>query len=248
MWTLPIDLTDPEHPKPGKPEPFLADPAFVEVDPSFSPDGKFLAYTSGESGTEQVFVRSFPGPGGKWKVSANGGKFPAWSAATHELFFLGGDDRIIAASYTIQGDSFSAGVPRVWSPTPVRRNSVQLNFDITSDAKGPDGPRVIMFPQPVAETSTGNLHATFLLNFFDELRRKVPRVSRLRCVKARFVDRLSLVREARLYRGGPRGSNPNSEKLGLRDHASNGAGRMGLGPFVFTVLGARPQRGANHNQ
>ena len=38
VWTLPIDLTDPEHPKPGKPEPFLADPAIVEVDPSFSPD------------------------------------------------------------------------------------------------------------------------------------------------------------------------------------------------------------------
>ncbi len=169
VWTLPIDLTDPEHPKPGKPEPFLADPAFVEVDPSFSPDGKFLAYTSNESGTEQAFVRSFPGPGGRWKVSANGGKFPAWSAASHELFFLGGDDRIMAASYTIQGDSFSAGVPRVWSPTPVRRNSVQLNFDVS-----PDGKRVIMFPQPVAETSTGNLHATFLLNFFDELRRKVP--------------------------------------------------------------------------
>ena len=75
----------------------------------------------------------------------------------------------MVASYTIQADSFSAGIPRVWSPTPVRRHGVQLNFDIS-----PDGKRVIMFPQPAADASTGNLHATFLLNFFDEVRRRIP--------------------------------------------------------------------------
>jgi serine/threonine-protein kinase len=170
VYTLPIDITDPEHPKPGKAEPFLTDPTIVEVDPMFSPDGKFIAYSSNESGDEAVFVRPFPGPGGKWKVSTKGGKFPVWSAATHELFFLGSDDRIWTASYTTQGDSFSAGVPRVWSSTQVRRNSVQQNFDIS-----PDGKRVVMFPRPVAEESGGNLHATFLLNFFDEVRRRVPK-------------------------------------------------------------------------
>ena len=68
----------------------------MEVDPAFSPDGKFLAYASNESGAEEVFVRPFPGPGGKWKISTAGGKFPAWSRATRELLFLGGDDRIMA--------------------------------------------------------------------------------------------------------------------------------------------------------
>jgi serine/threonine-protein kinase len=169
VYTLPIDLTDPEHPKPGKPEPFLSDPTIVEVDPMFSPDGKFIAYSSNESGDEEIFVRPFPGPGGKWKVSTKGGKFPVWSAATRDILFLGGDDRIMAASYSTQADSFTAGVPRVWSPTQVRRNSVQQNFDIS-----PDGKRVIMFPRPASEESTGNLHATFLLNFFDEVRRRVP--------------------------------------------------------------------------
>jgi serine/threonine-protein kinase len=167
--TLPIDLTDPEHPKPGKPEPFLAVATFAQVDPMFSPDGKFIAYASAESGDEEVFVRPFPGPGGKWKVSSKGGKFPVWSAATHELLFLGLDDRIMAASYTTQGDAFSAGVPRVWSPTQVRRDGVRQSFDIS-----PDGKRVVMFPRPVAEESAGNLHATFLLNFFDEVRRRIP--------------------------------------------------------------------------
>jgi serine/threonine-protein kinase len=168
IWTLPIDVTDPDHPKPGKPEPFLTDPVTAEVDPAFSPDGKFVAYASNDPSPTQVFVRPFPGPGGKWKVTASG-QFPAWSPATHELFFLDGDDRIRVASYTIQGDSFSAEVSRVWSPTPIRRHGVQLNFGIS-----PDGKRVIMFPKPVAEASTGNLHATFLLNFFDEVRRKAP--------------------------------------------------------------------------
>jgi len=169
IWTLPLELSDPEHPKPGKAEPFLVDPKLVQVDPAFSPDGKFLAYDSNESGSDEVFVRPFPGPGGKWKVSTAGGKFPAWSRATHEILFLGGDDHIMAASYTIDGNSFSAGKPRMWSPTPVQRMGVEQNFDMS-----PDGKRVVMFPRPAAAESQGNLHATFLLNFFDEVRRRVP--------------------------------------------------------------------------
>jgi serine/threonine-protein kinase len=99
IWTLPIDLSDPERPKPGKAVPFLADPNVIETDASFSPEGKLIAYSSFESGTSEIYVRPFPGPGGIWKVSVNGGKFPAWSGKTHELLFLGSDDHIMAASY-----------------------------------------------------------------------------------------------------------------------------------------------------
>jgi serine/threonine-protein kinase len=169
VWTVPIDLTDAEHPKPGKAEPFLAEPNIVEVDAVFSPDGKFIAYSSSELGGSEIFVRPFPGPGGKWKVSTSGGKFPAWSAASRELFFMNGDDRIMTASYSTQSDSFSASTPRVWSPTPVLRTGVLQNFDVS-----PDGKRVVMFPRPAADTTSGSLHATFLLNFFDEVRRRIP--------------------------------------------------------------------------
>jgi Tol biopolymer transport system component len=168
IWTLPIDLSDPERPKPGKPEPFLTEPV-VEVDPAFSPDGKFVAYASNESGPNEVFVRVFPGPGGKWKVSTAGGKFPAWSRTTHELFFLGSDDRIMVATYAIEGASFIPGKPRQWAATQVLRDGVRLSFDVT-----PDGKRVVVFPRPPETQTEGSLHATFLLNFFDEVRRRLP--------------------------------------------------------------------------
>ncbi len=169
LLTLPIDLTDPERPRAGDPEPFLTEGATVEVDGAFSPDGKFIAYSSNEQGAEQVFVRPFPGPGGLWKVSTNGGVFPAWSPTTKELLYLGGDDTIMAASYTIQGDSFSVGAPHQWSSRQVWRDSVRQNFDVWRDGK-----RVVMFPLPVVEDAGGSLHATFLLNFFDQLRRRDP--------------------------------------------------------------------------
>jgi serine/threonine-protein kinase len=169
LWTVPIDLSDPERPKAGRPEPFLTD-AFVEVDPAFSPDGKFIAYSSNEFGAaNDIFVRPFPGKGGKWRVSTGGGKFPAWSPTTRELFFLGGDDRIMVASYTVIGDSFVAAAPRPWSPTQVFRDGVRLSFDVA-----PDGKRVVIFPRPAETKNEGSLHATFLLNFFDELRRRIP--------------------------------------------------------------------------
>ena len=101
--------------------------------------------------------------------STEGGKFPAFSRATRELFFLGGDDRIWIVNYTIQGDTFSATKPRMWSPTQIRRDGTRQNFDISADGK-----RAVVFPKPAAEEAQGSLHATFLLNFFDEVRCRIP--------------------------------------------------------------------------
>jgi eukaryotic-like serine/threonine-protein kinase len=166
IYTLALDLSDPEHPKAGSPEPFLNDPTYVEADGIFSPDGKFLAYSSSESGIEEIFVRAFPGPAGRWKISK--GKFPAWSRSTRQLFFLAPDDHIMVVDYSIEGGVFNAGQPRAWSPMAIRRTSVIQNFDIT-----PDGKRAVIFALPSAGTAPGTVHVTFLLNFFDELRRRV---------------------------------------------------------------------------
>jgi hypothetical protein len=92
-----------------------------------------------------------------------------FARATRQLFFMGGDDRIWVADYTIDGNSFNVGKPRAWSPTRVRRDGVRQNFDIS-----PDGKRAVVFPALTTEKQAGNLHATFLFNFFDEVRRRIP--------------------------------------------------------------------------
>jgi Tol biopolymer transport system component len=169
IWTLPLDLSDPEHPKPGKPEPFLTT-AVRQVDAAVSPDGKWMAYSSNESGVDDMFVRPFPGPGGKWRVSTGGGKYPTWSRTGRELLYFSlSDGRIMVANYTVQGDSFIATKPRVWSD----RQVLQPNFIRVLDLH-PDGKRFAVFPRPEIEAAKGNLHLTFLLNFSDELRRRSP--------------------------------------------------------------------------
>jgi serine/threonine-protein kinase len=169
IWTLPLDLGDPEHPKPGKPEPFLTT-ALRQVDATLSPDGKWIAYSSNESGIDDVFVRPFPGPGGKWRVSTGGGKFPAWSRTGSELFYFSlADGRIMVTNYTIQGDSFSAIKPRVWSDRPVLLPHFIRALDLH-----PDGKRFAVFPRPAVEEAKGSLHVTFLLNFSILLNRPSP--------------------------------------------------------------------------
>jgi serine/threonine-protein kinase len=167
IWTAPIE-GDPVQPRLGKAELFLGTP-FVEAEPAFSPDGRWLAYGSNESGTGEVYVRPFPGPGGRWQISTGGGRFPLWSRSGHELLFeKPGGDGIMAVSYTTKGDTFTASTPKVWSATRLLGLGNNPNYDLA-----PDGKRIAAFLQ--SEDLEGQkplTHLVFLLNFFDELRRK----------------------------------------------------------------------------
>ena len=170
IWTLPLDLTDPDHPKLGKPEPFLRTPA-DELVPRFSPDGRWIAYRSVESGNPEIYVRPFPAAsGGWWKVSTNGGIYPFWSNNGRELFYETLDNRIMVVNYTVDGDSFIPGKPRVWSDK-------QLFYTGTSNLDlAPDGKRFVLLSQPEtpAGSEKGTVHVTVLQNFFDEVRRRIP--------------------------------------------------------------------------
>ena len=104
-----------------KPRPFLKT-QYNESSPKFSPDGRWLAYVSDESGRWEVYVQPFPGPGGKWQISTEGGTEPVWNPAGRELFYRMGN-RMMAVATTLQ-PAFSADKPRVlfegpWLPTPI---------------------------------------------------------------------------------------------------------------------------------
>jgi len=79
--------------------------------PVFSPDGRFLAYQSNESGRSEVYVQSFPGPGGKWQISTSGGREPQWRADGKELYYRAPDQRLMAVEIQA-GSGFTAGVPQ----------------------------------------------------------------------------------------------------------------------------------------
>jgi serine/threonine-protein kinase len=164
LWTLPLDLTDPENPKPGKPEPFLKTAA-AESQGMFSPDGRWIAYTSDETGRQEVFVRPFPGPGGKYQISTGGGHLPVWSRNGRELFYTL-EDQILVAPYTAHGEAFSYSKAHLWTNTHIRPVGGRWFFD-----PAPDGKRLAVFPTEGSGES--NVHITFLLNFSDELRRRV---------------------------------------------------------------------------
>jgi serine/threonine-protein kinase len=154
----------------GEPTVFLGTPA-NEGAPMFSPDGRWLAYSSGESGRYEVYVRPFPGPGGKWQISA-GGTTPIWSPRRRELFYSTSDRRIMVASYTVEGESFRAEKPRLWTE---RRFTQRINA-IAPRSLGlhPDGDRFALAASPETGVSADQNKVVFVFNFFDELRRIAP--------------------------------------------------------------------------
>ncbi len=103
IWIVPMDGT-------GKPFPFVEGP-FADFGGAFSPDVRYVAYMSDESGRFEVYVQRFPGPGGKWQVSAAGGIEPRWSADGRTIYFRTPDGKFMAAPVETRV-TFSTGVPR----------------------------------------------------------------------------------------------------------------------------------------
>jgi len=98
-------------------------------DSRFSPDGRWIAYGSDESGRDEVYVRAFPGPGGKWQVSTAGGSSPRWRGDGRELFYASNDDRMIAVPIS-SGATFHAGAPVELFSSP---NLSDEYYDVSSD-------------------------------------------------------------------------------------------------------------------
>ena len=105
-WDILVQPSDGKHAPTG----FLQSP-FNELSGRLSPDGRWLAYTSNESGRDEVYVVPYPGSGGKWQVSTAGGRTPQWRADGKELFFEAADQSIMVVDVR-PGDTFGVGVPK----------------------------------------------------------------------------------------------------------------------------------------
>ncbi|MGH9141278.1 MAG: protein kinase domain-containing protein [Vicinamibacterales bacterium] len=169
IWTVPLE-SEGAGLRAGKPEVFLQT-VTSERSPALSPDGRWLTYSSDESGTHQVYVRAFPDQGGKWQISKGGGTYPMWARDGHELLFETLDRKVMAATYTVKGDSFVADKPRLWSDRQLGGPN-----QIRNAAISPDGNRIAaLMPAASSKGAQPALnHVVFLENFFDELRRRVP--------------------------------------------------------------------------
>jgi len=108
---------------------------FQEGGPEFSPDGRWLAYTSGESGRVQIYVRPFPGPGPAAQVSADGGISPVWSADGSELFFRNRNG-VHAASVETEGDRFQPGAPQLlFEDSAYESTAPTRSYDVSADGR-----------------------------------------------------------------------------------------------------------------
>jgi serine/threonine-protein kinase len=153
----------------GKPSVFLGTPA-QELGPMFSPDGRFIAYFSTEAGgsTFDVYVRQFPGPGGRWRVTTTGAAWPRWSATTPELLWIEAvQGKVMSAPYTVVGDAFSLGKPELWSPSGIRTIGMRSNYDLH-----PDGKRIAAAADRTQVTVQD--HVVIMSNFFEYLRTIAP--------------------------------------------------------------------------
>src|SRR5262249_51412483 len=137
--------------------------------PAFSPDGRWLAYGDAEGGGYEVYVRAFPDNGAKVQISNAGGTWPIWSRSGHELFYRAEDGRIMVATYTVKGETFVADKPRLWSGKQLATVGMGGNFDLA-----PDGKRlVVLMPAESPEPRESQNHVKIVVNFFDEIRRRV---------------------------------------------------------------------------
>ena len=126
LWILPL-FGD------RKPFPFLQT-QFNEFGAQFSPDGHWIAYISDESNNSQIYIAPFPGPGGKWQVSRNGGTEPRWRGDGKELFFLASDNKLMAVTVNAKESSLEIGNAQpLFETRPA--TTPGTHYDVTRDGK-----------------------------------------------------------------------------------------------------------------
>jgi serine/threonine protein kinase/Tol biopolymer transport system component len=148
----------------GPSQPFVTSARISETFAAFSPDGKWVAYTT-TPGRSEIFVRPFRDPGGLWRLTTDDGIFPTWSKNGEIIYAArsGGTATVMRVSYTTDGQSFKPGTPRPYSRTPIRTRAGRL-FDLD-----PKTQRLVV-ATATTESEQSRNEAVFVFNLFDRLR------------------------------------------------------------------------------
>jgi len=113
---------------------------FTDRGATLSPDGRWLAYTTNETGRSEVFVQAYPGPGGKWRVSTSGGRAARWRADGLELYYRTPEGALMAVPIRSSGIELEAGVPvRLFQRSSPSFGLLRNSYDV-----GPDGRRFLV--------------------------------------------------------------------------------------------------------
>ncbi len=156
IWTVPVTVTDSGL-QAGTPEPFLTTPAF-ENHPAFSPDGRWIAYGSNESGASEVYIRRFPDDGAKIQVSDAGGSMPRWRSNGHEIVYRTAGRRLVVARMTYEDGAWRVETRHAWPARPFVDTGVLPNFDLA------EGDRAVAM-LPAADEEPDSSQVTIVLNF-----------------------------------------------------------------------------------
>jgi hypothetical protein len=141
----------------AKPQPYVKTP-YNELDGQFSPDGKWIAYTSDESGRNEIYVRSFPENSAKFPVSNRGGNLPRWRRDGKELFYRASDGHLTVVSVRATGQGLEFGPPLALINTIEPAGVSTYPYDIS-----PDGQRILALVPAAAEAGASPL--TVIVNW-----------------------------------------------------------------------------------
>ena len=148
---------------PQEPEPFVATTG-IDAFPMFSPDGRWIAFSSTESGRWEVYVRPYPGPGGKWQISTSGGVTPRWSREGRELIYREGSEWF-SVSIDAAGDTLRLGRVELLLEGPYVSLAPFPDYDVTAD-----GERFVLMSGDDDTPTPAFTQLNVILNWFDEVR------------------------------------------------------------------------------
>jgi len=161
LWVLPFTGDD------RKPALYL-ETDFNKSQARFSPNGRFVAYTSNASGKNEVYVQPFPtASGGKWQVSQGGGNQPRWKRDGTELYYLSADSKMMAVDVA-ESPAFKPGVPKALFPAPIWGGATTINvtrYDVTGDGK-----KFLINTLGAESAPTASSPITVVMNWMAELK------------------------------------------------------------------------------